>query len=96
LSAITITISVRAPAHARGFAVVSPFPHSVKTNTGSEPWAPENAFTLIEVVKPMVRSKGAVSPVTRATASMAPVMIPGNAVGITTLMMTRHRGTPRA
>ena len=41
-------------------------------------------------------SSGAVSPATRATASMTPVTMPAIAVGSTTLMIVRHLGTPRA
>ncbi len=37
-----------------------------------------------------VKSSGAVSPATRATATSAPVTIPGNAVRSTTLSDVRH------
>ena len=41
-------------------------------------------------------SSGAVSPITRARPSMTPVMMPPNAVGMTTLRMVFHFGTPSA
>jgi hypothetical protein len=43
-----------------------------------------------------VKSSGAVSPETRATASMAPVAIPEAAAGSTTPVVTRHCGAPSA
>ena len=49
-----------------------------------------------ESVEPAMISSGAVSPITRAIASVTPVMIPDSAVGSTTLTMVRHFGTPRA
>jgi len=39
---------------------------------------------------------GAVSPVARAKAKMAPVMIPGRAAGKTTVRMAAHFPAPRA
>ena len=41
-----------------------------------------------------VKSSGAVSPATRATASMTPVSRPDAAAGRITLQATRHRGAP--
>ena len=41
-------------------------------------------------------SSGAVSPMTRAIASMTPVTMPATAVGSTTLTIVCHFGTPRA
>ena len=55
-----------------------------------------NRLKFSESVKPAMISSGAVSPMTRATASVTPVMIPAMAVGRTTLTMVRHFGTPRA
>ena len=55
-----------------------------------------NGLKLIDAEMNMVSSSGAVSPVIRATASMAPVMMPGNAVGMTTRRIVRYFGTPRA
>ena len=49
-----------------------------------------------ESVLPAITSSGAVSPITRAVASMTPVMMPPIEVGTTTLMIVRHFGTPRA
>src|SRR4051794_12114235 len=43
-----------------------------------------------------VSSSGAVSPVTRATASITPVMMPADAVGSTMLVTVLQRGTPSA
>ena len=67
----------------------------------SRPARPANGLMLIDVVDPTVSSSGAVSPMTRATASMTPVMMPGSAVGSTTRRSSRHsarraRTTPRA
>ncbi len=50
----------------------------------------------MDVVKPVSSSRGAVSPITRATPNMMPVMMPGRAVGRTILAMVRQRGTPSA
>ena len=41
-------------------------------------------------------SSGAVSPMTRAIASVMPVMMPASAVGRTTFTIVFHFGTPRA
>jgi hypothetical protein len=45
---------------------------------------------------PTVTSSGAVSPTTRAMARVTLVPRPATAVGITTLTIVRHLGTPRA
>ena len=47
-------------------------------------------------MKPAAISSGAVSPITRATASITPVTMPASAVGSTTLTMVSHFGTPSA
>jgi hypothetical protein len=43
-----------------------------------------------------VNRRGAVSPAMRATASRAPVMMPGRVVRMTTERLVLHRGYPRA
>ena len=55
-----------------------------------------NRLKFVESVDPAMISSGAVSPMTRAMASVTPVMIPAMAVGSTTLTIVRHFGTPRA
>ena len=47
-------------------------------------------------VKPAMMSSGAVSPMTRAMASVTPVVMPAIEVGMTTLRMVSHFGTPSA
>ena len=47
-------------------------------------------------VKPATISSGAVSPMTRAMASITPVTMPASAVGSTTFTTVSHFGTPRA
>ena len=63
---------------------------------GSVVIQPENEFQLMAVAKPAVTSSGAVSPITRAMASVTPEAIPEIAVGMTTFRMVRHLRTPRA
>ena len=57
---------------------------------------PEKRLALVEEMKPAAISKGAVSPITRAMARMAPEMIPGKAVRRTTRTMVLDRVTPKA
>ena len=45
---------------------------------------------------PTVTSSGAVSPMTRAMASVMPDVMPAMLVGMTTLRIVRHFGTPSA
>ena len=45
---------------------------------------------------PIVNSSGAVSPAARATASSAPLVMPGRAAGSTTVRVVRERLAPRA
>ena len=47
-------------------------------------------------MKPAVISSGAVSPMTRAIASMTPEVMPAIAVGSTICTIVSHFGTPRA
>ena len=47
-------------------------------------------------MKPAVISSGAVSPITRAMASMTPVVMPAIEVGSTTFTIVSHLGTPSA
>ena len=68
----------------------------LNTNSGSDDCGPVNGSFWIESKPNAVSSRGAVSPVTRATASITPVVIPADAVGSTTRRMARHRGMPRA
>ena len=91
-------MSVSAPAHARFTSRGGSTPDDAWLNTkrGSDDCGPENGSLLIESKPKAVSSSGAVSPVTRATASMTPVVMPADAVGSTTLRMVRHRGMPRA
>src|SRR6218665_1087938 len=48
------------------------------------------------VVKPHTMSSGAVSPMTRAMASVTPVVSPASEGGSTILRMVNHYGTPSA
>ena len=57
---------------------------------------PSNGLMFTPVVRPTVTSSGAVSPMTRATASVMPDAMPAIAVGMTTLRIVRHFGTPSA
>ena len=50
----------------------------------------------MKLLLPTTSSTGAVSPITRATASMTPVVMPVDAVGSTTRRIVFHFGTPRA
>ena len=65
-------------------------------NTGRVIIRSANRLVFTESVEPAMISSGAVSPITRATASVMPVMMPASAVGSTTLTIVRHFGTPRA
>jgi hypothetical protein len=47
-------------------------------------------------VYPATMSSGAVSPMTRAIASVTPVVIPASDVGMTIFRMVSHLGTPSA
>jgi hypothetical protein len=57
---------------------------------------PSKAFELKLSVKLAARKIGAVSPMTRAIASMMPVMRPAIAVGSTMRTMVANFDTPRA
>ena len=63
-------------------------------NTGSVIIRSANRLVFTESVEPAMISSGAVSPMTRAMASVTPVMMPASAVGSTTLTIVRHFGTP--
>ena len=72
------------------------FLYWLKAKTGRFSMRPANGFQLTVENVPVVMSRGAVSPITRATATITPVMMPAEAVGRTTLTTVRHFGTPRA
>ncbi len=70
-------------------------------NTGRVVIRSSKRLKFTESVRPAMISSGAVSPMTRAMASMTPVTMPLIAVGSTTLVMVRHsarraRTPPRA
>ena len=67
-----------------------------KISTGRVVIRSSNGLKLVRVVRPAISSSGAVSPTTRAMASVTPVTMPPSAVGSTTLAIVRHFGTPRA
>ena len=57
---------------------------------------PLKRFQFVESIAPEVMSRGAVSPITRATAKVAPETMPGRAVGNTTWRIVRVFVTPKA
>ena len=57
---------------------------------------PANGLKLTPVVSPTMISSGAVSPMTRAIASVMPGAMPAIEVGMTTFMIVRHFGVPSA
>src|SRR5581483_6279078 len=88
--------STSAAAHARAWSAGSGCSESSKIATGIDcsAWC---GFQL--VLRPTiddVKRSGAVSPATRATASVVPVTIPPIVCGRTTLSVVRQRGTPSA
>src|SRR3954468_5048319 len=93
---ITTAISVNAPAQARSIAVW--YADSAWSNTKRDialcgPW---NGSVLMYGLLKTVTIKGAVSPMTRATASITPVMMPADAVGRTIRKTVFHLGMPSA
>jgi hypothetical protein len=87
---------VSAAAQARSTSNVLDEPALLNTNRPSEDCWPWNGLLLMYKLLPTTSSTGAVSPVTRAIASMIPVTIPLAAVGSTTRRIVRHFGTPSA
>src|SRR4051812_12576282 len=80
---ITTAMSVKAPAHARSMAVWYADSAWSNTNKDIALWGPWNGSLLMYGLLKTVTINGAVSPMTRATASMIPVTIPAEAVGNT-------------
>src|SRR5260221_5654304 len=96
VSTSTTTMRVSAPAHALVTAVANAEPACWNTNKGNADCGPLNALVLVTLFPKDVSNNGAVSPVTLATASMTPVVMPADAEGSTTDSTVRQRGTPRA
>src|SRR5581483_3720415 len=96
VSARTMAMRVTAPAQARRTATSKAELAWLNTKRGRPDWEPLNGEVRMASKPKAVSRSGAVSPETRATASMTPVVMPAEAVGSTTEMMVRHRGTPRA
>src|SRR4029079_4583977 len=92
----TIAISVSEAAHARSTSNALDDLAPWKMNSGSDDWLPENGFVLMKKLLPATSSTGAVSPVTRAIASITPVTMPLDAVGSTMRTIVFHFATPRA
>ena len=66
-----------------------------QTKVGMEAWAPFERVVADACDRNVVSSSGAVSPATRATASMTPVMMPPMAVG-STIRRSSSTSGPRA
>ena len=89
-------MSTRAAVQARAMAGSRPSRRYVKMKSGSAPMASLNGlYTTTEAPK-MVRSRGAVSPATRATPRMPEVTSPDFAVGSTIPATVRHWVAPSA
>jgi len=87
---------VSADAYARSWAPTNGDVAPWKICTDSVVFGPENRLWFAEVTVPMTNSRGAVSPAARATASSAPLTIPGAALGSTTVRMVRTLRLPSA
>src|SRR5690606_31231179 len=96
LSSMMIPIRTSAPVQARSIEFWLGSAACSQMKVGSDAWGPWNGSLLIALVKKIVSSSGAVSPMTRATASITPVTMPVIAVGRTTKQIVRQRGTPSA
>src|SRR5690606_14689513 len=96
LSSMMIAIRTSAPVQARSIEFWWGSAACSQMKVGSDACGPWNGSLLIALVKKIVSSSGAVSPMTRATASITPVTMPVIAVGRTTKRTVRQRGTPRA
>src|SRR5690606_29263617 len=72
------------------------FMYWLYANTGSVIIWFSNRLVFMLSVKPAVNSSGAVSPMTRAMASITLVAIPAIEVGMTTFRIVSHLGTPSA
>jgi len=96
LVANTIAISVSAAPQARSWAGVNGEMALLKICTDSAVFWPLNRLVLVSVTVPMVKSRGAVSPAARATASRAPLTMPAAAFGSTTVRMVRALRLPSA
>ena len=92
-------ISVSAAPHSRSVGTgLAPAPAEVWSNImpGSDPMKPLNMSKFIACEYPTRMSRGAVSPITLASASRMPVTMPDRAVGITMRRIVFHFGTPSA
>ena len=95
-STSTMNISTIAPVHARCCSATCGNRISVYANSERLSCAPWNGFAFRTVFPNAVNSRGAVSPMARATPRITAVMRPDRAVGSTTLHVTRHSCDPRA
>ena len=87
---------VSAAAHARCTLKVADVSAFWKMNTGSDALGAVERVVVDEVVAADDQQHGAVSPMTRAIASITPVVMPVEAVGSTMRSTVFHFGTPRA
>src|SRR5262249_47826323 len=92
----TIAISVRAAPHARSIEALNGVCALKQISCDSFVVVPWNGFELMPVATPRVNSSAAVSPAARATASIAPLTIPGRAAGSTPEPTVRPRRAPSA
>ena len=92
----TNAISTSAAAQAAAWSSGDGDSERVKIRTGSVASALWTSTEIWFCVNDEVKSSGAVSPATRATAITTPVRMPPIAVGRTMLYTVRQRGTPRA
>src|ERR1700719_4980919 len=92
----TMTMSVNAAPQARSVADANGVCALNQISCDSVVLVPWNTLGFTLVVTPMVKSSGAVSPAARATANMAPLTMPGSAVGSATDTTVRQRRAPSA